>query len=98
MAKGKNYINVSEQSIEVRKKINNAIDEIVKAEIRKKDATSYINDVKDTIEQQTGMPKDQLAGYAKLRYLQENDPEKYEAQKDWFDSCFEENEMLNDVK
>lgn len=95
MAKSK-HLNISGESPEVRKKINDAINEIVAAEIRKKDATSYIADVKDTIEQTTGMPKDQLAGYAKLRYLQENEPEKYEAQKNWFDSCFEENEMLND--
>lgn len=91
----KNHINVSGESPEVRKKINNAINEIVAAEVSKKDATSFIADIKDRIEEETGMPKDQLAGYAKLRYMQEYEPQKYEAQKNWFDSCFEENEMLN---
>jgi len=87
-------LDINGESPEKRKQINDAIDEIVKAEVAKRDSASYIADIKDRILEETGMPKALLAKYAKLRDMQENNPQKYAAEKNWFDSCFEENELL----
>ena len=85
---------INKESPEVRDKINNAINEIVICELAKKDASVSISDIKERIEDETGIPKSQIIKYAALRFKQMHLPDKYEADKEWFDSCFQENEML----
>lgn len=85
---------INKESLDIREKINNAINEIVICELAKKDASVSINDIKERIEDETGITKSQVAKYAALRFKQLHLPDKYEADKEWFDSCFQENEML----
>lgn len=87
-------LNITTESIEVQKKVNNAINEIVNAEIKKQDLTSFIADVKNRIKEETGMSKSELSKRAKIRLLKRSSQEKFEEEKEFGESAFEENDIL----
>ena len=79
---------------EQRKKLNDAIDEAVKSKIRQDDEKSFQADVAERICEEIEMSKSEFNKRVSIRHKQETAPTKYEQEKDWHDSVYEENEML----
>lgn len=85
-------------SVEKRKFLNGAINEAVDSKLRQDAEKTLQAEIKGRVEEETGMSKSEFGKRVALRYKQITDPQGYREDVEWFDSVFEENDILAKVK
>ena len=81
-----------------RKKINDAINEIVSSKMRQDGEKELQAEIAEQIGEKTNMPKAEFVKRALIRYREVVHPQKFEKDKDWHDSVYEENDILKGKK
>lgn len=80
-----------------RKTINDAIKEVVDSKIRQDGEKELQTEIAEQIAEKTEMSKAEFNKRAAIRYQEVTNPQKFKENVEWFDSVFEENEILAKV-
>ena len=80
--------------LKTRKVINDAINEVVSSKVRQDGEKELQAEIAEQISEKTDMSKSDFNKRALIRYREIVHPEKFNNDKDWFDSVFEDNETL----
>jgi len=81
-----------------RKVINHSLREVVDSKIRQDGEKELQAEIAEQVVDKTGMSKAEFNKRAAIRYKEVTNPEKFKEDVDWFDSVFEENEMIKGDK
>lgn len=81
-----------------RNTINKALEEVVGSKIRQDGEKELQAEIAEQISDKTEMSKAEFNKRAALRYKEKVNPEKFKEERDWYDSVYEENEILSGVK
>lgn len=81
-----------------RKVINDAIKEMVDSKIRQDGEKELQAEIAEQISDKTEMSKAEFNKRAAIRYKEITNPQKFKEDIDWFDSVYDENEILKGGK